>query len=204
MQILPVTMQETVYGELHWQNSNVSASEPLLNSVSSMLGRGLYFNQAQKHFQQLLLMEERATIARELHDSLAQVLSYLRIQLTLLKRSIPEDNATAQSIMADFSQALNDAYRQLRELLTTFRLTLQQADLPSALREMLDALQKPNQCQTDARLPSANHGAGCTNASAFVANYSRGGAECDEARQRQRNCRQLRHRAGRQSHGLYP
>ncbi|ELN95547.1 nitrate/nitrite sensor protein NarQ, partial [Salmonella enterica subsp. enterica serovar Enteritidis str. 543463 40-18] len=30
-----------------------------------------------------LLMEERATIARELHDSLAQVLSYLRIQLTL-------------------------------------------------------------------------------------------------------------------------
>ena len=35
--------------------------------------------------QQLLLMEERATIARELHDSLAQVLSYLRIQLTLLK-----------------------------------------------------------------------------------------------------------------------
>ncbi|SWC21569.1 nitrate/nitrite sensor protein [Klebsiella pneumoniae] len=86
-------------------------------------------------------MEERATIARELHDSLAQVLSYLRIQLTLLKRSIPEDNATAQSIMADFSQALNDAYRQLRELLTTFRLTLQQADLPSALREMLDTLQ---------------------------------------------------------------
>ncbi|MFP1462581.1 histidine kinase [Escherichia coli] len=71
-----------------------------------------------------------------------------RIQLTLLKRSIPEQNATAQSIMADFSQALNDAYRQLRELLTTFRLTLQQADLPSALREMLDTLQN----QTDATL----------------------------------------------------
>ena len=156
MQILPVTMQETVYGELHWQNSNVSASEPLLNSVSSMLGRGLYFNQAQKHFQQLLLMEERATIARELHDSLAQVLSYLRIQLTLLKRSIPEDNATAQSIMADFSQALNDAYRQLRELLTTFRLTLQQADLPSALREMLDTLQNQTSAKLtlDCRLPT--------------------------------------------------
>ena len=58
--------------------------------------------------------------------------------------------------MADFSRALNDAYRQLRELLTTFRLTLQQADLPSALREMLDTLQKSNQRQTDPRLPSAN------------------------------------------------
>ncbi|CBG89162.1 nitrate/nitrite two-component system sensor histidine kinase NarQ [Citrobacter rodentium] len=148
MQILPVTMQDTVYGELHWQSRHVASATPLLNSVSSMLGRGLYFNQAQKHFQQLLLMEERATIARELHDSLAQVLSYLRIQLALLKRSIPEDNAPAQSIMDDFSRALNDAYRQLRELLTTFRLTLQQADLPSALHEMLETLQG----QTSAKL----------------------------------------------------
>ncbi|SUH14356.1 nitrate/nitrite sensor protein NarQ [Salmonella enterica subsp. enterica] len=64
-----------------------------------------------------------------------------------MKRAIPEDNAGAQSIMADFSRALNDAYRQLRELLTTFRLTLQQADLPSALHEMLEDLQsqtRPN------------------------------------------------------------
>ncbi|EGK7457886.1 nitrate/nitrite two-component system sensor histidine kinase NarQ [Salmonella enterica] len=156
MQMLPVTMQDTVYGELHWQSPNVNASTPLLNSVSTMLGRGLYFNQAQKHFQQLLLMEERATIARELHDSLAQVLSYLRIQLTLLKRAIPEDNAGAQSIMADFSRALNDAYRQLRELLTTFRLTLQQADLPSALHEMLEDLQSqtPAKLTSDCRLPT--------------------------------------------------
>lgn len=156
MQILPVTMQETVYGELHWQSQHVASAIPLLNSVSSMLGRGLYYNHAQKHFQQLLLMEERATIARELHDSLAQVLSYLRIQLTLLKRAIPEDNAPAQAIMDDFSRALNDAYRQLRELLTTFRLTLQQADLPSALHEMLDTLQGQTTAKLslDCRLPT--------------------------------------------------
>ncbi|EMB4691042.1 TPA: nitrate/nitrite two-component system sensor histidine kinase NarQ [Citrobacter freundii] len=156
MQILPVTMQETVYGELHWQSQHVASAIPLLNSVSTMLGRGLYFNHAQKHFQQLLLMEERATIARELHDSLAQVLSYLRIQLTLLKRAIPEDNAPAQAIMDDFSRALNDAYRQLRELLTTFRLTLQQADLPSALHEMLETLQGQTTAKLtlDCRLPT--------------------------------------------------
>ncbi|HFZ8995767.1 TPA: nitrate/nitrite two-component system sensor histidine kinase NarQ [Citrobacter freundii] len=155
MQILPVTMQETVYGELRWQSPEI-APTPLLNSVSTMLGRGLYFNQAQKHFQQLLLMEERATIARELHDSLAQVLSYLRIQLALLKRAIPEDNLPAQTIMADFSRALNDAYRQLRELLTTFRLTLQEADLPSALHEMLATLQSQTTATLtlDCRLPA--------------------------------------------------
>lgn len=144
---LPVVMQETRFGELRWQSQSV-VPEPLMKSVATMLGRGLYFNQAQKHFQQLLLMEERATIARELHDSLAQVLSYLRIQLTLLKRAVPEDNLPAQTIITDFSRELNNAWRQLRELLTTFRLTLNHSNLPAALHEALGGLQN----QTSAKL----------------------------------------------------
>ena len=145
-QTLPIVLEQKELGLLRWQTAEGVPPLPLMQSLANMLGRGLYFNQAQKHYQQLLLMEERATIARELHDSLAQVLSYLRIQLTLLKRAVPAENQPAQRIINDFSQALNDAYRQLRELLTTFRLTLQQADLPSALQEMIAPLRN----QTDA------------------------------------------------------
>ncbi|TLU68233.1 nitrate/nitrite two-component system sensor histidine kinase NarQ [Enterobacter sp. MF024] len=147
-QVLPVVMLETRFGELRWQSEQRAVPVPLMKSVATMLGRGLFSNQAQKHYHQLLLMEERATIARELHDSLAQMLSYLRIQLTLLKHAVPEENETAQAIITDFSRALNAAYRQLRELLTTFRLTLNQANLPAALQETLEDLQK----QTAARL----------------------------------------------------
>lgn len=145
-QTLPIVLEQKELGLLRWQAAAGIPPLPLMQSLANMLGRGLYFNQAQKHYQQLLLMEERATIARELHDSLAQVLSYLRIQLTLLKRTVPVENQPAQRIINDFAQALNDAYRQLRELLTTFRLTLQQADLPSALQEMIAPLRN----QTDA------------------------------------------------------
>lgn len=141
-QVLPVIMLETRFGELRWQSEQRAVPIPLMKSVATMLGRGLFSNQAQKHYHQLLLMEERATIARELHDSLAQVLSYLRIQLTLLKHAVPEENEAAQAIITDFSRALNAAYRQLRELLTTFRLTLNQANLPAALQETLEDLQK--------------------------------------------------------------
>lgn len=156
MQSLPVLMQDTLYGELRWQSDTANVSLPLMKSVATMLGRGLYFNQGQKHFQQLLLMEERATIARELHDSLAQVLSYLRIQLTLLKHAVPEENAPAQTIIADFSRELNNAWHQLRELLTTFRLTLNHANLPAALQESLDGLQSQTQAKLtlDCRLSS--------------------------------------------------
>lgn len=127
-----------------------------MESVANMLGRVLYFNEAQKHHQQLLLMEERAKIARELHYSLAQVLSYLNIQLTLLKRAVSEENVQALHIIIDFEQALSDAYRQLRELLVTFRLTLQQADLPAALQEMIEPLrtQTSANIQIDCPIPT--------------------------------------------------
>ncbi|HCM9619271.1 TPA: nitrate/nitrite two-component system sensor histidine kinase NarQ [Enterobacter cloacae subsp. cloacae] len=156
VQTLPVLMQDTLYGELRWQSETGHVPLPLMVSVATMLGRGLYFNQAQKHYQQLLLMEERATIARELHDSLAQVLSYLRIQLALLKRAIPQENAPAQTIITDFSRELNNAWHQLRELLTTFRLTLNHANLPAALQESLDGLQSQTQAKLhlDCRLSS--------------------------------------------------
>ncbi|QOV62824.1 nitrate/nitrite two-component system sensor histidine kinase NarQ [Kosakonia pseudosacchari] len=153
---LPVNMQENVLGELRWQSHQQPLSAPLMCNIATILGRGLYINQAQKHYQQLMLMEERATIARELHDSLAQMLSYLRIQLALLKRSVPEDNAPAHLIIDDFSRGLNNAWQQLRELLTTFRLSLQQSSLPAALREALDVLQSQTSAKLnlDCRLPT--------------------------------------------------
>lgn len=68
----------------------------------------------QRQQQHLLLMEERSIIARELHDSLAQVLSYLKIQLTLLKHTLQQETqdakAKSQEIIQDFEQA---GYRRL-------------------------------------------------------------------------------------------
>jgi len=148
LNVLPVHMQERLMGELHWQSRQMATAMPLMRNIATILGRGLYINQTQKDYQQLMLMEERATIARELHDSLAQMLSYLRIQLALLKRAVPDDNLPAQAIMADFSRGLNTAYQQLRELLTTFRLSLQQRDLPTALQQAVQVLQ----AQTSAKI----------------------------------------------------
>ncbi|MTD37740.1 nitrate/nitrite two-component system sensor histidine kinase NarQ [Erwinia sp. CPCC 100877] len=139
-QSTPIRQQQQTIGHLRWQAPDTQPALQLMDSVASMLGRGIWLLQAQKQHQQLLLMEERATIARELHDSLAQVLSYLRIQIALLRRAVPEENQRAGAIISDFTRALDDATRQLRALLSTFRLTLQQANLPEALQEMIAPL----------------------------------------------------------------
>ncbi|QHM71999.1 nitrate/nitrite two-component system sensor histidine kinase NarQ [Mixta intestinalis] len=139
---MPLRQENQPNGELRWQEGAQQTPAPLMQSVSILLSRAIWIHQAQKQQQQLLLMEERATIARELHDSLAQALSFLRIQLTLLKRTITPDNQPAQQIITDFDQALAEAYRQLRELLNTFRLSVDEACLPAALQAMLTPLQQ--------------------------------------------------------------
>ncbi|MEL6091585.1 nitrate/nitrite two-component system sensor histidine kinase NarQ [Plesiomonas shigelloides] len=133
-------------GILRWP-AHQSPQPQLMQNVANMLSRAIYLNRMQKQQMQLLLMEERSTIARELHDSLAQALSFLRIQITLLRRSTDPDNPKAQAIIRDFEQALNDAYRQLRELLTTFRLTIEEADLQAALQQLLAPLREQSQAQ---------------------------------------------------------
>jgi len=94
------------------------------------------------------LHEERAAIARELHDSLAQSLSYLKIQAARLDARLRREPAAGERGAADdgeleaISRELRDklklAYSQLRELMTTFRLTMNGRSLSQAIEESLE------------------------------------------------------------------
>ncbi len=89
------------------------------------------------------LYEERAAISRELHDSLAQSLTYLKIQASRLDQSLARgagetDVALPRDILGDLRDTLSDAYRQLRELMTTFRLTMHGKSFRHAVRDSVD------------------------------------------------------------------
>lgn len=144
-------------GTLHWNWHLPCPDQALIDNFVRILSRAVYYNQAQRQSENLLLLEERATIARELHDSLAQSLSYLKIQVSLLKRlmkKLAEDKAakSANSVIADLDGALNGAYTQLRELLTTFRLSIKEGSFGSALTGMVEQLAE----QTDAEIRLLN------------------------------------------------
>jgi two-component system nitrate/nitrite sensor histidine kinase NarX len=80
------------------------------------------------------LLEERAAIARELHDSLAQSLSYMKIQVSRLKPFAEQSGTEVAEVLQELREGLNSAYRQLRELLTTFRLRVDGGGLGAALQ----------------------------------------------------------------------
>ncbi|MCL2310191.1 MAG: histidine kinase [Proteobacteria bacterium] len=85
--------------------------------------------------EQWLLTEERTAIARELHDSMAQSLSYLKLRLAALQMQSTLSPEELHNALAEMRNEVNVAYHQLRELLTTFRLQLDQPGLDAALRK---------------------------------------------------------------------
>ena len=83
--------------------------------------------------QQLIVMEERATIARELHDSIAQSLSCMKMQVSCLQMQDAEMPESNKQLLSQIRNELNTSWVQLRELLTTFRLQLTEPGLRPAL-----------------------------------------------------------------------
>ncbi|WP_193017050.1 nitrate/nitrite two-component system sensor histidine kinase NarX [Proteus sp. FME41] len=106
----------------------------LTKQISAMLA----MEQQNEQQQQLLLMDERSAIARELHDSIAQSLSCLKMQVSYLQMQSETLPDNCQKLLKEMREELNVAYRQLRELLTTFRLKLTEPGLLAALESTLN------------------------------------------------------------------
>ncbi|OOF42655.1 two-component system sensor histidine kinase NarQ [Rodentibacter rarus] len=160
VQVEELKVENETLGVLLWQAGLPCPDPRMMQNLAQMLARALFFHKAQRQQEHLLLMEERSIIARELHDSLAQVLSFLQIQLTLLKHNLKKEDELAKqkslTIIADFEQALSSGYAQLRELLATFRLTVQEANLQLALEHVIDSLrsQTTMKMTVNSQLPS--------------------------------------------------
>jgi two-component system nitrate/nitrite sensor histidine kinase NarX len=109
----------------------------LIQALANLIGTALSLEHQREQEHRLLLLDERTIIARELHDSLAQALSYMKLQVsrlqTLIRRG--ESAETLEQVTTEIREGLNNAYRQLRELLTTFRLQIQGASLDQALQD---------------------------------------------------------------------
>lgn len=123
-----------VSAELDAQN------DELIVALTNLISTALSLRKQRQQEHQLILFEERSTIARELHDSLAQSLSYLKIQVSVLERHLK--NVGSKPVQAPVYQnieqikiGLGSAYQQLRDLLVTFRLTIDNDNFDEALRD---------------------------------------------------------------------
>jgi len=136
----PLEKAKRRYGQLVWHIPGGKQPRKwqtqMLQAMADIIATAFYLEQKRGADDRLLIVEERAVIARELHDSLAQSLSYLKVQMSLLTRKMQKQASPdiIEETISDIKQGLNAAYRQLRELLTTFRLKLDDPSLANALQ----------------------------------------------------------------------
>lgn len=141
---MPIQVQDNYFGELTAQY--LPAQQPskeeirLLETIAENLATSLSLERKASQEQHMSLIEERSVIARELHDSLAQSLSYLKMQVARLSMLRKQEASTEQldDVVIELKEGLNNAYRQLRELLSTFRLKLDTPGLEPALSSTIE------------------------------------------------------------------
>jgi two-component system nitrate/nitrite sensor histidine kinase NarX len=107
--------------------------QQLVDTLVEQLTATLALDRHQEKQQQLIVMEERATIARELHDSIAQSLSCMKMQVSCLQMQDDGLPQSSKQLLGQIRNELNTSWVQLRELLTTFRLQLTEPGLRPAL-----------------------------------------------------------------------
>jgi len=124
----------------------------LLTTVAETLSTAFAFHRTLGQEHRVMLLEERSTIARELHDSLAQSLSYMKMETSRLKKLIAGEHPAERidEALNDLQEGINAAYKHLRELLVTFRVKLDAPNLQVALEHAVEEF--AGQSEADVRL----------------------------------------------------
>jgi len=107
---------------------------PLLRATGELIGVALENARLTRENLRASLTHERQMMANEVHDSLAQGLTYMRMRMSLLRDAIRQgDELRAFKYWSDVDGSLTDAHHRLRELITYFRSRMDPQGLQHAL-----------------------------------------------------------------------
>jgi two-component system nitrate/nitrite sensor histidine kinase NarX len=139
---VPVHHRDRQLGELnlffHAEVSLGDAEHTLLEALCAHLASGLENLRLAALEKEAAVADERAFIARELHDSIAQSLAFLNIQVQLMRDAVAlGDRSRIDEVLGEISLGLKESHGDVRELLTHFRTRTNAEDIEPALRTTL-------------------------------------------------------------------
>ncbi|MFP8780231.1 type IV pili methyl-accepting chemotaxis transducer N-terminal domain-containing protein [Hydrogenophaga sp. RWCD_12] len=143
---VPVRLQQRLIGEIDLffrSEIHLNADETeLLDALASHLASALEGLRAAALEREAAVGEERSLLARELHDSIAQSLAFLKIQTQLLRSAVNKQQPDkVQSTLDELDAGLKESINDVRELLVHFRTRTNTDDIEAALQETLQKFQ---------------------------------------------------------------
>ena len=139
---VPVRLHERLVGEIDlFFRSEIRLSaedQALLEAMASHLAGAIEGLRAEALQREAAVAEERGLLARELHDSIAQSLAFLKIQSNLLRDEIDRERADrVRRTLGELDEGIRESLSDVRELLVHFRTRTNAEDIAPALRTTL-------------------------------------------------------------------
>ncbi|MDP1954676.1 MAG: type IV pili methyl-accepting chemotaxis transducer N-terminal domain-containing protein [Polaromonas sp.] len=143
---VPIRLQQRLLGEFNLffrQPVLLGADEiELLDALASHLASSLEGLRADALDREAAVAQERTLLARNLHDSIAQSLAFLKIQVQLLRSAVHKGQAAqTESALDELDAGLRESIGDVRELLVHFRTRTNTDDIAQALQETLQKFQ---------------------------------------------------------------
>ncbi len=154
--VFRIVTRDEVLGSysLHFrQQRRLSPAESqLLETLGQHLGVALDNRRLSAQARQLAVVQERGLVAQGLHDSLAQGLNFLNLQLQMLDAAVKRgDQAEIDEILPLLRTGVDESYQDVRELLTNFRTKLSQGDLQAGIEDTVARFRRQTGIETELR-----------------------------------------------------
>lgn len=139
---VPIRHHERPVGELDLLfHADYTLPEPersLLDALAAHLASGLESLRLNALAKEAAVSQERTFLARELHDSIAQSLAFLKIQVQLMRDAMASgDTREIAHVLDEIDTGVRESYGDVRELLVHFRTRPEDEDIGAALQTTL-------------------------------------------------------------------
>ena len=139
---IPVFLHERLMGEVdlfyHARISPSPEERSLLEALSSHLASAMENLRLNALEREAAVSQERHLLARELHDSIAQSLAFLKIQVQLMRDAVKSGNEiNIKQVLEEIDVGVRESYGDVRELLLHFRTRTNTEDIEPALATTL-------------------------------------------------------------------
>jgi len=139
---LPIRQHERDMGELDlFYNAQITPSQAersLLEALVAHLAAAMENLRLDSLAKEAAVSHERNLLARELHDSIAQSLAFLKIQVQLMGDALRSgDPQRVQAVLGEIDEGVRESYGDVRELLLHFRTRANAEQIEPALQTTL-------------------------------------------------------------------
>ncbi|RZI42751.1 HAMP domain-containing protein [Herbaspirillum sp. HC18] len=137
--------QQIGFINLHFRQHKAfdEREQALLETLGQMLGTAIENMRLASREREMAISEERNLVAQGLHDSIAQGLTFMNIQVQMLDESLRAGQVEdAAEIVPALRSGVQESYEDVRELLLNFRSRLAEDNLVTSLSTAVEKFRR--------------------------------------------------------------